>query len=136
MTTRSTATHKPESQDKPVKIGGKNLVLRFSMRAMLALKDQWKLADDADMTAEGAITGDQKAIARLSNPSMDDFVVIVWAACRTHHPDLTIEDVLALLDDGGLEGLKETLDSVVKAGAPPDMKKKAVAKAAETQLPR
>lgn len=130
MTTRTIApdAHKPESQDKPITIGGKNLNLRFSLRAMIALKDHWKLSDDEDMQAKGATTGDQKVIDRLSNPTMEDFVVIVWAACRSHHPEMTLDDVLSLIDDGGIAGLRETLDSVIKAGAPPPQKKKAADK--------
>jgi hypothetical protein len=117
-----TAKHKAQSPDQPAKIGGKSLTLRFSLRAMLALKDKWKYVDD-EPGSKNARTADQKVIDRLTNPGFEDFVTILWAATRTHHPELTEEELLDLLDEGGVEGLKDTLNSVLEAGAPPDQGK-------------
>lgn len=110
---------KEQSPDQPIKVGGKSLVLRFSLRAMLALRDRWKYQDDEPGT-EGARTADQKVIDRLSDPGFEDFVTILWAATRSHHPELTEEELLDALDAGGVGGLKGVLESVIGAGAPPE----------------
>lgn len=119
------APRKTESPDHSVKVGGRNLILRFSLRATLCLKDYWGFEDDPDMTADGAKTAEEKVQARMAKPSMDDFVTIFWAATRSKQPDLTREDVLELLDEGGLEGMGELLEQVTSGASPrSDGKKK------------
>lgn len=125
MSTDETAARKAESPDQPVTVAGKKLVLRFSIRAMMALKDFWGLVDDDDLSADGALSADDKVQLKLGKPSMDDFVTIFWAATRSKHPELTREDVLELLDEGGLEGLQQVLANVTSAAAPRGSKKKA-----------
>ena len=114
---------KPQSPDKPITVGGRPLTIRFSLRAMLALRDKWGYEDDEPGTPN-ARTGDQKVLERLDNLGMKDFVTVLWAATRTHHPDLTEETLIDMMDEGGIDGLKATLDSVILASAPPDAKKK------------
>lgn len=113
---------KSSSPDRTVKVGGKSLQLKFSIRAMIALQDRWGLSDDPDMAADGAKSATDKVQDRIAKAAMADFVTIVWAATRSKHPELTEEDVLEMLDEAGLEGLHETLSSVMSAATPPPPK--------------
>lgn len=58
---------------------------------------------------------------RLKKPGakISDFVDILWASFRTHHPELSREEVLALVDDGGLDGLAKSAQEVISAAMPP-----------------
>lgn len=114
------AAFKPSSQDRTISLGGRNLVIRFSVRAVMALRDAWKVVDDPD-EVEGALTADQKVYERLGKNTFDDFPTILWAATRTHHPELTLEDVISLLDEAGIEGLTE-LGDAMRASTPPEQK--------------
>ncbi len=127
MSTRRTAEAKPqqESPDRTIKIGGKSYQLRFGIRAQSALKDHWGITPDP-IGVEGRKSGDQKLSERLGALEMEDTVTVVWAALRKHHPELTHEDVLDLLDSAGLDGLTETLTDLIGASTPviPDDGKK------------
>lgn len=96
----------PQSQDQPLTLAGQTYQLRFSVKAMLALKDRWGLKDDRQIEA------------RMKSASVEDFVTIVWAGLRTHHPELSEEQVLGWLDDGGLDGMKAAMDSAIVAAKP------------------
>lgn len=58
---------------------------------------------------------------RLKTPKsrIGDFVDVLWASFRTHHPDLTREEVLEMVDETGLEGLAESAQQVIAAAMPP-----------------
>ena len=95
------------SQDQQVTLAGKTWTLRYSVKAMLALKDAWQLKSDGEIAA------------RLEqSKSMDDFITTIWAGMRTHHPEMSRDDVLVLLDDSGLELVKQTADNAIAAAQP------------------
>lgn len=108
----------PESIDVQALIGGRALVLRFSLRAVSALKDHWGLTSD-DPEENGAKGGDEKVNERVQRLQTEDCPTMIWAFCRKHHPELTLEEVYDLVDDNGLAGIPELLMKVVQAAAPP-----------------
>lgn len=103
------ADRKPASQDKQITLGGKSLTLRFSARAVLALQDLWGLESEDEV------------MARLKTPKskISDFVDLVWASLRTHHPEVSREEVLAMVDDSGLDGLAASAKDLIAASMPP-----------------
>lgn len=100
---------KPSSPDRQVQFGSKTLTLRFSLKAVLALQDLWGLSTEEEVHARLA----------SSKNKISDFVDVVWAALRTHHADMSRDDVLELADEAGLEGLTEALGQVMEAAMPP-----------------
>ena len=99
---------KPSLQDVDVTIGGRSFRLRYSIKATLALRDKWGLGSDREVQA------------RMSKPTMSDFVDIFWAGLRTHHPEVTPDDVLTLLDDAGAEGMASAVTQALSAASPPE----------------
>lgn len=88
-------------QDKAIDLGGRRLVLRYSLRATLFLKEVWGLKEDREVQA------------RLAAASMNDFVDIFHAGLQTHHRDLTRDNVLDLLDDAGMDGLQKVVTTAI-----------------------
>jgi hypothetical protein len=106
---------KPKSKDRQITIGGKKLTIIFGFRASLALQDKW-----------GCET-DEALFERMSAPKqkMSDFIDILWASCRTHHPDVTTDELIALIDEAGAEGVAEAVQQAISAAqVPSDAKKK------------
>lgn len=95
-----------ELQDRQITLGGQTYIVRFSIRAMLALKKRWGLKNEAQVEA------------RMKNADMEDFIVILWAGLLTHQPTITEEQVLGWMDDGGVAGI-EAIQEAVEAAAPP-----------------
>jgi len=99
-----------ESQDRQITLAGQSYTLRYSVRATLALKDKWGLGDDK--------ASEKEIERRMAQASLSDFVTIIWAGLRTHHPELSEDQVLGWLDDGGLDGLKVAMQDTIDAAAP------------------
>lgn len=119
MTTRKPESAiKPESLDVPFKYGDKNYVVRFSTRAFSALKDHWGLTSDPFDAADFK-SGDHKLGERLSHAQVEDIPIMFWAALRSNHPELTIEDVEELVDQFGVAKLQPMLAVVLAAAMPP-----------------
>lgn len=95
-------------QDKSVTVGGRKLTVRYSLRATLFLKEQWKLEEDREVQA------------RMARAGMSDFVDIFWAGLQTHHRELTRDQVLDLLDEEGMEGLAVVVTDAITDSAAPD----------------
>lgn len=98
----------PSLQDVPIEIGGRSYLLRYSIKATLALKDRWKCESDREVQA------------RMAKATMEEFVDIFWAGLRTHHPEVTPEQVLDLLDDAGADGMTSAVTQALNAAAPPE----------------
>jgi hypothetical protein len=96
-------------QDRQITAAGQTYTIRFGLKAILALQDEWGLEDE-------------KAVeARLGAATNRDFPTILWAALRTHHPELTPDAVLGWLDDAGIDGMQqvaEQLESAVEVAQP------------------
>ncbi len=95
------------SADVPFKIGEVEYTLRFSLKAQLALKDQWGLEKDDDV---------QK---RMQSLETGDVVDVLWAALRSHHPDVDRDAVIDLLDDAEQEDFEVAMASVISGAMPP-----------------
>lgn len=109
---------KPESLDYPFKYAGKNWVLRFSTRAFSRLKDHWGFVSDPIGTADRK-TGDQKLGERMEFAEVEDIPIMLWAAMRSNHPDVTIEDVEEMVDEYGAAPLQPVLARILAAAMPP-----------------
>lgn len=81
----------PTVKDRPLTLGGKVYTLRFSFIGFAALKERWKIDDDAP------------ALKRMAKQNITDVPAQVWACLQTHHPDVTYEAVQRILDDVGTE---------------------------------
>jgi predicted flap endonuclease-1-like 5' DNA nuclease len=102
-------------KDRPATLGGKRVILRFAMIAMLALKERWKIEDDAPL------------FARIGKERFTDTPALIWACLQTHHPEWTLEEVTRFCDDAPAEevlAVKETVRECVVAGYSTTAKKK------------
>ena len=95
--------------DTPIIINGKTYQIRFGLRAILALKRKWNLAD-------------QRAVQAYITSNKEDLevmVTVVWAALQTHHRDLSEDQVLDMLDGGDLSAITGALVEAMAAAQPP-----------------
>lgn len=113
-----------ELQDIPVTLGGQTYKLRFSIRAIFALKRRWSLDSEADV---------QRRIELIKQKAdLEDTVTLIWAGLQTHHPELTEDQVLGWLDDGGVEAIEAVQETFENAkplpakttGNPPEGQRK------------
>lgn len=98
---------KPQLQDVQIELGGRSLTLRYSIKATLALKERWGLENDREVQA------------RMAKASMAEFIDIVWAGLRTHHPDISHDQVVDMLDDAGADGLTDLVTNALDASSAP-----------------
>ena len=87
---------KPAAQDvtwEPIE--GTSLQLRFSWRALAALRDLWKMPND--QAVQDHLAGLQSSGALDSSTAVD----LVFAATRSKHPELSRDAVLTIFDEGG-----------------------------------
>lgn len=93
----------PEKGEFLVTIAGNSYTFVLNMGAMIALEDavleHMKVALTFDQIMELLAKGSAKA-----------FGIFVWAMLKTHHPEKTVADVHALINDaGGPNGLRDIL---------------------------
>lgn len=98
--------------DRQITVGEETFTLRFSVRAMGALQDHFGLQSLNEVGPRLQAMGD--------NMGVTDLAAVLWAGLRTHHPDLTKDDALGLLDDAGLGGLDDIIGEAFAAAAPDD----------------
>lgn len=103
------AQHRPAVADRQISIGDKTYTLRFSVRAMAALQDHFKLAS---LTEVGEKLQDAATLG------VKDLVALLWAGLQTHHRDLSMDDALTMLDEMGLDRMQETLGHAMAAALP------------------
>ncbi len=96
-------------QDRRIEIGGQTYTIRVSIKFFLALQEKWDLPDDAAVRA--AIPDKAK--------NMRGMVDVVWAGLQSHHPDLSWDQTLALLDGADMGAVAEALATGMEAAAPP-----------------
>jgi len=97
--------------DRQISVGEKSYTLRFSVRAMAALQEHFGLHNLNDTAAK--VYGLAK-----SGASLDDLVALLWAGLRTHHPAMSKQNVLDLVDDLGVDGLQLAIIEGLAAAAP------------------
>lgn len=97
------------NQDQKFEINGKVYTLRFSIKAMAVLQDHYGVKSIQEV---GKRMSDQSSLG------IPDFVAIMWAGLQRHHPEMTKESVLDLLDDLGMESMQGILGDAVYAGMP------------------
>lgn len=91
----------PASADKQVTFGDRTITLRYAIKSMAALQDHWGLTSFQEVGAKmGSLERQMSA---------DDMVAIVWAGTRTHHPELSKDEVLDLVDSVGMDELQDVL---------------------------
>jgi hypothetical protein len=96
-----------QSQDRQFTVGDTTLVLRFSVKALLHIKDLWQLELDEQIEE------------RLSRGQMKDITEFLWAASLKHHPEMTYDQILEVLDDAGGPLIKDMVMSLFQASSPP-----------------
>lgn len=96
MTDAAAPRTKPAAQDitwEPIE--GTSLQLRFSWRALAALRDLWKLP--TDQAVQDHLAGLQSSGALDSSTAVD----LIFASTRSKHPELSRDAVLDIFDEGG-----------------------------------
>ena len=101
--------------DRVISLGGRDFTLRYSVRAMAALQDHWGLKSFQEVSNRMEVLDEQL--------SAHDLVGILWAGLRTHHREMTKDDVMDILDEA--ESLQAIQQSITLAliGALPDEEK-------------
>ena len=98
--------------DRTIRLGGRDYTMRFSVRAMAALQDHWGVKSFQEVSDKMNTLDEQL--------SADDLVGILWAGLRTHHREITKEDVLDILDEAeSLEAIQRSI-TLALIGALPD----------------
>lgn len=100
----------PAAIDRQVTLGERTLTLRYGLKAMAAMQDHYGLASLDEVGARMQDT---------SSMSAEDLVAFVYAGTRSHHPELTAEEVMDLLDAAGLESLGRVIGEAFEAAADP-----------------
>jgi hypothetical protein len=101
---------KRASPDVQIEAGGQPYTLRFSAKALAAMQDHWGLKNlDEVGTKLGSLETGEATLA--------DYTAILWSALRTHHPEVTIDGALDLLDEMGIDGFMDALSDTLSAGS-------------------
>lgn len=94
------------SQDRQTTIAGQAFTLRFSTKAIRALRDLWSLSTDGEVLGRVEV--------QSSDVDVDFAADMVWAALRTHHKDVPRDTVTDLLDDHGISGLPGLVNILIE----------------------
>jgi len=112
---------RPASAAQFITIGEQTYTLTFSVVAMAALQDHYGLK---------SLTEVGEKLRGMTNATLEDMVVMFWAALRRYHRDLTLDDAWSLADDAGPQMLAQALIKAAAGATPPPGKGKAGAAAA------
>lgn len=85
------------SADRPVTVGERSLTLRYSLKAFAALQDHFGAKSINGVVAKLNEIGEDL--------SVDDLVALFYAGLRSHHPDVSPEDTLDMLDELGPQAI-------------------------------
>lgn len=80
--------------DRPITVNGRTYTFRFKTKEAMALQKHF------------AVNGKVPSVPDLVNralveESIEHAVALLWAGFRTHHPELTMDDVVAIFDEIG-----------------------------------
>jgi hypothetical protein len=101
-------TEQQDSQDRQVTIAGRTLTLRFSLRALKALKGKWGLKTDSEV----------EAYIKANYEDSDCLIAVLWASALSNHPEITEDAIFDLVDKAGVGGLQEAADSLLRDSSP------------------
>lgn len=57
-------------------------------------------------------------LARVNEGSLEHIVAFLWASLRKYHPEMTIDQTMALIDDAGLDTLMDGIAGVAESTQP------------------
>lgn len=97
--------------DKLVKIAGETYTLRFSVRAMQAFREAFKVDTDGEVGA------------RVMNPTVAELPVYLYGLTRTFHPELTQAECAELADASNMMDLGAACGDAFRAHSAPREKK-------------
>lgn len=80
--------------ERQISIAGKSYTLKYSARAWAALQDHFGLS---------SLKAVQARLADQDQFGVGDMVAVLWAGLRTHHREVSQDDVLEMIDAMGLE---------------------------------
>ncbi len=101
---------KRANPDIQIEAGGASYTLRFSAKALAAMQDHWELPTlDAVVEKLNQLETGEVTIA--------DYTAILWAALRTHHAIVTMDQALDIFDDMGVDGLTSAITDAMSAGS-------------------
>ncbi len=99
----------PERGQVALQVGDTRYRLQLSFNALAVLKKQTGLS----------LQGVFKAFREQNDdPDFELVQAVIWASMHDHHPDVTFEQAGALVPDGGIEELIETLQALFQAAMP------------------
>lgn len=87
--------HKAAVTERPIKLNGVVYRLRFDFLALAALEDHY--GRPATEIAAGFVTVDPVTKKATSNVRIRDLQAIIWAGMRRHHPEVSVDGVLDLM---------------------------------------
>lgn len=103
----------PHTGERSFEVGGATYTLRFTVNALCELED----AVGSSVSELGAALADPtRARVKLMR-------ALLWAGLRDRHPQLTIEDAGALLDDGGAQRIMPLVAEAFSLAFPAPEKK-------------
>lgn len=114
------------SIERQISVAGKSYTLKYSARAFAALQDHYGLKS---MKAVQERLGDAEQFG------IDDMVAVIWAGLRTHHRDVSKDDVLGMIDELGLEQAGAAIGAAFAGAAPMAEEGAAGAGAADPPMP-
>lgn len=97
------------SIERQLVVGDQRYTLKYSARAWAALQDHY------------ALPSLNAVQARLADPDrfgIPDMVAVIWAGMRTHHRDVSPDDVLGMIDEIGLEETGRAIADAFAGAAP------------------
>lgn len=90
-----------------LKAGGRELTLACSTNAICELED-----------ASGVTAAEFFSRVGVENPSVKDLRTLFWALLRQHHPEVSISEAGALIDEAGLAEVAAALFEAVEGAFP------------------
>ncbi|CAN5480752.1 hypothetical protein BH10PSE7_BH10PSE7_15500 [soil metagenome] len=97
------------SPDRQIEVSGRSYTLRYSLKAMAALQDHYGLASIDEVAQH---------LSDANRMGVNDIVALIWAGLRTHHPEVTQEQTLDLVDELGVAEMTSTIRDAFGAALP------------------
>lgn len=89
-----------------------------AQRFILTLKTRGLIALQRRFTAGDAIASTQEIFEKAASGSLEHVVAIMWASFQKYHPEVTVDQVIDMVDIIGLEALDRQLQSLSDSTTP------------------